>query len=81
MSFIKRWDADDVCAQIRQCSAQLNSHYNDGFTQWACKQDLLRIKYELDEILESAPRFSNEDKFIEALEQQKTWKKLNAKNP
>lgn len=79
MSFIKRWDADDVLAQLRHCSAQLYSNYNDGYTQWYCKQDLIRIKYALDEILESAPRFSGEDEFIEELEQQKTWKKLNAK--
>jgi hypothetical protein len=81
MSFIQRWDVNDILDQLRHCSAQTSSHYNDGFTAWHCKQDLIRVKYALDEMLESSPHFSVEDKFIEELEQEKTWKKLNAKNP
>lgn len=80
MSFIKRWDADKIISDLNACNAQLISPYNDGFTQWSCKEDLIRVKYALDEILENSPTFAPENKFIEEMEKQKTWKKLNAKN-
>ena len=74
---MKRWDADDILNQLRSCSAQVNSSYNDGFTAWACKKDLLRIKYALDEMLESSPNFSEvEASFHEDMAKQKTWKKI-----
>ena len=80
MSFIKRWDASDVISQLRLCSAQVNSYYNDGFVQWDCKKDLLTVKYALDEMLESSPSFGEvEESFHEDMSKQITWKKLNAK--
>lgn len=79
MSFIQKWDINNIFSQLQDCSAQVNCAYNDGFTAWRCKQDLLRVKYKLDEMLESSPKFAGEDTFIDELEQQKTWKVLNAK--
>lgn len=77
MSFIKRWDVDDIQRQINACSVQVNSIYNDGFTGWACKQDLLRVKYQLDELLRSMPKFAGEEEFVNELEKQLMWKRLN----
>lgn len=79
MGFIKRWDVDDIQRQINACSAQVHSHYNDGFTSWYCKQDLLKVKYQLDELLRTAPKFAGEQEFINELEQQLVWKRLNEK--
>jgi len=79
MSFIKRWDVDDIQRQITACSAQVHNSYNDGFTQWDCKQDLLRVKYQLDEELRTAPKFAGEEEFINELEQKLVWKRLNEK--
>ena len=79
MSFIKRWDADNIIRDLGACYAQVASGYNDGFTQWACKKDLIRVKYALEEMLENSPNFGGEDEFIAEMEKQKTWKKLNAK--
>ena len=79
MSFVKRWDVADIERQIRACAAQVNSVYNDGFTGWHCKQDLLRVKYQLDELLRIAPTFSGEEKFIAELEKNIIWKRLNEK--
>ena len=77
MSFIKRWDVDDIQRQINACSAQVYNSYNDGFTQWYCKKDLLAIKYQLDEILRTAPKFADdEEEFVNQLEQKIVWKRL-----
>ena len=79
MGFRKRWDADDILHQLHSCSSQVNSRHNDGFTAWDCKKDLLRVKYALDEMLESSPAFGEvESSFHEDMAKQKTWKKLNA---
>ncbi len=79
MGFQKRWDVGDIQRQISDCSDQMIDTYNDGFVQWHCKQDLLIVKYQLDEILRTAPKFADEDKFIDQLDKQLVWKRLNEK--
>jgi hypothetical protein len=79
MGFMKRWDVGDLQRQVDACSAQMNSGYNDGFTQWHCKQDLLILKYQLDEILRTAPTFAGEEEFIKQLDKTIVWKRLNEK--
>lgn len=76
MSFVKRWSVNDIQQQLRACQAQVSSVYNDGFTAWGCKQDLLQIKYELDEFLKTAPKFVGEEEFIHDLEKKTVWKTL-----
>lgn len=81
MSYIQRWNVDDIIRQLNLCSTQVNSPYNDGFTGWGCKKDLLIVKYHLDELLQQAPKFSDpEEQFITEMEKQKTWKILNDGN-
>lgn len=80
MSFIRRWDANDIKYQLGRCCSEMNSPYNDGFVQWDCKKDLLEVKYYLEELLHKAPSFGQvEQGFIEDKEKQKTWKILNNK--
>ena len=77
MSFIKKWDVGDIQRQISACAAEVNYIKHDGFTQWHCKQDLLIVKYQLDEILRTAPKFADEEAFIKQLDKQLVWKRLN----
>ena len=79
MGFQKRWDVAEIQRLISVCSAQMKNGYNDGFVQWHCKQDLLVVKYQLDEILRTAPTFADEKEFIEQLDKQLVWKRLNEK--
>lgn len=79
MGFQKRWDVGDIQRQLNACSAQMNSNYNDGFVQWHCKQDLLIVKYQLDELLRNSATFVDEEKFVEQLDKQLVWKRLNEK--
>lgn len=76
MSFIKRWDVGDIQSQINACAAQMNNTYNDGFTQWHCKQDLLILKYQIDELLRNSSTFAGEEEFIDQLDKQVVWKRL-----
>jgi hypothetical protein len=80
MSYIKRWDVDKIINDLRGAAAQVHSSYNDGFTAWACKEDLLTVKYAIDEMLEGAPYFSHmEDDFHKEKSKEKTWRALNGK--
>ena len=73
----KDWDVGEIVRQLRSIHRQASSPYNDGFTAWHCKQDLLIVKYQLDEILRTAPKFAPEEEFIRELEKQTVWKRLN----
>lgn len=65
MSFIQRWNADSMIQDLKLCHAQVASAYNDGFTAWACKKDLYRVKFELDQMLKDSPEFAGEQKWLE----------------
>lgn len=79
MGFQKRWDVGDIQRQLNACAGQMRSHYNDGFVQWHCKQDLLIVKYQLDELLRNASTFAGESEFVDQLDKQLVWKRLNEK--
>jgi len=76
MAFIKRWDPDQIIRDLGSCYAQISSPYSDGFTAWACKQDLYRVQFKLEELLKKCPTFSDEQEWVE---QQRVWKALNDK--
>ncbi len=80
MSFKITWDTDKIIGDLRACTAQASSHYNDGFSAWGCKRDLLLVKYALDEMLEKCPNFSHEEeKFHDEMSKKKIWKTLNGR--
>ena len=81
MSFIKRWNSEQIIRDLSACHAQVVNSYNDGFTAWACKQDLYRVKFELDQMLKDSPSFAGEQEWLEEqqLERDKrrAWRTLN----
>ena len=76
MGFQKSWDENTILWQIRKMGMELNSSYNDGYTAWTIKQDLYRIKFDLDKILENSPTFSGEQEFLKEHEKQQVWQQL-----
>jgi hypothetical protein len=79
MGFRKNWDIGDIANAIRSISREANSSYNDGFTQWGCKQDLYLIKEVLDRELEKSPNFGEmEDEWLKDLEQKRIIKILKS---
>lgn len=71
MAFKKSWDVQQICNEISRCAVQMNSSYNDGFTQWGCKKELYRIKFFLDEILDKSAKFVGEDNFLDEIAKEK----------
>lgn len=69
-----------VIDDLRHCAVEMNSHYNDGWTQWGCKQDLYRVKFELDRLLKTSPYFSMEQEWLTEQEKQQVWNRLGDKN-
>ena len=55
----------------------------DGYTTWACKQDLYRVQFALERMLKNCPTYSPEDEWLEEqqLERDKeqVWRALNDK--
>jgi hypothetical protein len=71
---IKRWSVEEIANQLHSCGYAMNDPYMDGFTTWGCKQDLYRVKFILDEILENSPIYSGEQEWLEERAKEKTWK-------
>jgi hypothetical protein len=70
-------DYNSIHHQLYIAGVELHSHYNDGYTQFAIKQELYRIKWLLDEIMNDAPTFTGEEEFLKENEQVKMWKTLS----
>lgn len=76
MGFKKPLDENNTINELRRAYVEVVSPHNDGFTAWMCKQELYRIKFELDAMLEKCPVFADEEEFLKQHEQQQIWKRL-----
>ena len=80
MGFRKSWDPSDIANQIRSLSRECSSLYNDGFTSFECKKDLLLIKKLVDDALADAPNFGEiEERWLKEQEQKRIIKILKEK--
>ena len=62
---------------MQRIAADMNSMYNDGWTQWGAKQDLYRVKFEVERLLATSPYFSMEQQWLDEQEKLRMWDKLN----
>jgi hypothetical protein len=70
MGFKKNWEVSNITSQVHSLAREISSPYNDGFTQWNCKQDLYQIKQIIDETLAKSHNFGDlEEQWL--LEQEK----------
>lgn len=76
MGFIRPLDYTGVYHQIWMAGVEINDPRNDGFTQWGVKQDLWRLKYLLDNIIQQSPVFVGEDEFLKELDQERIMQVL-----
>jgi hypothetical protein len=80
MGFRKSWDPAAIANQIRSLSRECSSSYNDGFTSFECKKDLLLIKKLVDDALADAPNFGEiEERWLKEQEQKRIIKILKEK--
>ena len=56
---------------------EIQSPYNDGFTQWTLKQEMYMIHKQLGEMLKQLPTFVGETEWLEDLDKKEMWKILN----
>ncbi len=75
---IQTWSANTIVGQLQQCYFSVTDPYQDGFTQWHCKKDLLRVKLALDDMLEKCPTFVGEQEWLQEQEQEKMWNVLKS---
>ena len=59
MGFKKSWEVGDITSQVHSLAREISSPYNDGYTQWHCKQDLYQIKQLVDQALAKSPDFGD----------------------
>jgi len=59
MGFKKNWEVSDIISQVHSLAREITSPYNDGYTQWHCKQDLYQIKQLVDQALARSPDFGD----------------------
>ena len=59
MGFKKNWEVGDITSQVHSLAREISSPYNDGYTQWHCKQDLYQIKKLVDQALARSPDFGD----------------------
>lgn len=77
MGFKKSWDVGTITSQIHSLSRECSSPYNDGYTAWGCKQDLLVIQQLVNEAIQSSPNFGEmEAEWLKEQEQKRIIKIL-----
>ena len=69
----------DVMWDIQKLHMMERDPYATGFETWSYKQDLLLLKWAIDEMLEKAGTYTDEKEFIEAHEKRRMWKALKEK--
>lgn len=71
MGFKKEWDMNAIRHQLWIMAHECGNGRNDGFTQWAIKQELYELKWFVDRLIKDAPHFSVEDDWLKEKEQEK----------
>ena len=77
MGYKKSWDVNDITSQIHSLYRECSSPYNDGFTAWGCKQDLLVIQQLINDAIKNSPNFGTmEEEWLKEQEQKRIIKIL-----
>lgn len=53
--------------------------YATGFETWSYKQDLLLLKWWIDDMINHCGTYAGEEEFIEAHEKRRMWQELKKK--
>ena len=80
---IRNWNAGDIISELQKIYFATTDPRMDGYTTWACKQDLYRVQFALDRMLKNCPTYSPEDEWLEEQqldrEKEQVWRTLNDK--
>ena len=73
---IKDWNREKIEQEIWKIKFAATDPRMDGFTTWGCKQDLIRLKYYIEDALEDCSTYVGEQEFIDKLEAERTFREL-----
>ena len=76
---IKDWNREKIEQEIWKIKFAATDPRMDGFVTWGCKQDLIRLKYYIENALEDCSTYVGEQEFIDQLEAERTFKVLKTK--
>lgn len=65
---------------IQSMSLDMNNPRNDGFSTWPIKQDLYKIKWAVDSILDRAPTYAGEKEWLAEQNVDKALRELGYNN-
>lgn len=65
MGYRKDWDMNVIKHSLWKMAYECSSPYNDGFTQFAVKKELLEIKFLLEDLLEDTPKLAGEEELYQ----------------
>ena len=78
-NMIKDWNREKIEQEIWKIKFAATDPRMDGFVTWGCKQDLIRLKYYIEDALEDCSTYVGEQEFINKLEAERTFKVLQTK--
>ena len=67
----KNWNVREIERQLYQMHAGAVDPYLTGWNNWPCKQDLYRVKFLVDQLLEECPSFTYEEEWLREQEAEK----------
>ena len=73
---IKDWNRQQIEQEIWKIKFAATDPRMDGFVTWGCKQDLIRLKYLIEDALEDCSTYVGEQEFIDQLEAERTFRAL-----
>ena len=70
---IKDWNRERIEQEIWKIKWAATDPRMDGFVTWGCKQDLIVLKYYIEDMLSACPTYVTEKEFIDNLEAERTF--------
>ena len=78
MGHRKDWDMNAIRHQIWTMRHEATTPYNDGWVAFGVKQDLYRLKWQIDEALADCSSFAGETEWLLEQEQERIIKILKS---
>jgi len=71
MGLRKNWDMNAITHQIWAIRHEAMDHHNTGWVSFDAKKDLYKLKWQIDEALQSSGTFAGENEWLKEQEQNK----------
>ena len=79
---IRNWNAGEIISELQKIYFATTDSRMDGYTTWACKQDLYRVQFALEDMLKNCPGYDGEQEWLDQQQlerdQKRMWSTLTA---